>query len=141
MALNSPTISWCSKSSVCGQTFVFPGNVAYGKTASSSAFDNKLGLGPSKAIDGGVNQDIDRGGECFHSADNPEYDYEWWMVDLGSVYQITNVTINNEESGKYTLYVILSLKLLAYTCSLCLTDLFTIKCIDTIKTKTHIYKV
>ena len=61
--------------------------MAYGKTASQvGAYD---GYGASLAVDGDIGPDL--GGEHCSHPDNENSQPAWWSVDLGDLYQITDI--------------------------------------------------
>ena len=64
--------------------------MAYGKTASQVGAWG--GYGASLAVDGDIGPDLS-GGHCSHP-DNENSQPAWWSVDLGDLYQITDIVMN-----------------------------------------------
>ena len=52
----------------------------------------------SRAVDGNTNARL-MSGFCAHP-DEPGQQQAWWMVDLGALHQIYNVTVFNRDSSK-----------------------------------------
>ena len=73
--------------------------MANGKTASQVGAWG--GYGASLAVDGDIGPDLD-GGSCSHP-DDVNKEAAWWSVDLGDVYQITDIVFfaRNGYYGRY----------------------------------------
>ena len=70
------------------------GNVAYNKTAHQIGTyrDNAdyKDHAASMAVDGDIGPNL-AGGYCSHPADDDNRQPAWWSVDLGDLYQITDI--------------------------------------------------
>ena len=75
-------------------------NVALLKPATQSSI--KLARGPSLAVDGNKDPSAEAGGSC--SAMEKSL-HPWWRVDLGSTFQMKEVSISQRDSNRKLRYV------------------------------------
>ena len=75
-------------------------NVALLKPATQSSI--KLARGPSLAVDGNKDPSAEAGGSC--SATEKSL-HPWWRVDLGSTFQMKEVSISQRDSNSKLRYV------------------------------------
>ena len=65
----------------------------------------KSSRGPSLAVDGNKNPNAERGGSCSVMGSSL---HPWWRVDLGSTFQLKEVSVSQRNSNRKLLYVFIT---------------------------------